>query len=94
MPSPESTPRKPAERSLSNEVQHSWDVSPQEAIAIQKKLAGLVIRENRINHVTRIAGVDVGLKEHTARLRCRTSDELDPVGPTDPGDVLQHTFLI
>lgn len=52
---------------ISNEVQHSWDVSPREAIAIQKKLAGLVIRENRINHVTRIAGVDVGVKEGIAR---------------------------
>ncbi|MEE9518161.1 MAG: deoxyribonuclease V [Candidatus Adiutricales bacterium] len=67
MPPSESTPRKPAEGSLSNEVQHSWDVSPREAIAIQKKLAGLVIRENRINHVTRIAGVDVGVKEGMAR---------------------------
>ena len=40
---------------------HSWDLTPQEAIAVQKHLAGKVIRksETDIGDVATVAGVDV-----------------------------------
>lgn len=39
---------------------HSWNLSPAEAVALQKRLAGEVIREDRLGPVRRVAGVDVG----------------------------------
>ncbi len=42
---------------------HPWDLSPQEARLLQKKLAGYVVRENRLGPVTMVAGVDVGLRD-------------------------------
>ena len=46
---------------------HPWDVSPAEAIAIQKRLAPLVERENRFDTINLIAGVDAGFPKDTAR---------------------------
>ncbi len=42
---------------------HSWDISPAEAIAIQKQLRGEVVREDRLGPVRHVAGVDVGFEE-------------------------------
>ena len=39
---------------------HSWDVTPAEAIAIQKRLATAVVAEDRLGDVSYVAGVDVG----------------------------------
>ena len=39
---------------------HAWDLAPQEALALQKKLARQVIRENRLGPVATVAGIDVG----------------------------------
>lgn len=41
-------------------VQHPWDLSTIEAVALQKRLAGAVVREDRLGPVRRVAGVDVG----------------------------------
>lgn len=41
---------------------HSWDVSPTEAVALQRELAGSVVREDRLGKVERIAGIDVGFE--------------------------------
>lgn len=41
-------------------LQHAWDVSPAEGIAIQKQLRELVICEDRLGEIKRVAGVDVG----------------------------------
>ena len=41
---------------------HSWDVTPEEAIAIQKRLRDQVIREDRLGIVRTVAGVDVGFE--------------------------------
>ena len=46
---------------------HDWDVTPTEAIAIQKGLAPLVERENRFGEIKLIAGVDAGFPKETAR---------------------------
>jgi deoxyribonuclease V len=39
---------------------HSWNLSTSEAVALQKRLATEVIREDRLGPVRRVAGVDVG----------------------------------
>jgi len=43
--------------------QHAWEVSPEEAIAIQQQLRSKVITEDQLGPVHLVAGVDVGLAE-------------------------------
>ncbi|ADE16562.1 Deoxyribonuclease V [Nitrosococcus halophilus Nc 4] len=42
---------------------HSWNVSPQEAVALQRRLAAQVITEDRLDQIHSVAGVDVGFEE-------------------------------
>lgn len=42
---------------------HPWDLSPQDALLLQAKLAGQVVRENQLETVTAVAGIDVGLQD-------------------------------
>lgn len=43
---------------------HPWDVSPAEAVAIQRQLAGRVERADRLPEVIRhVAGIDVGFED-------------------------------
>ncbi|PSJ22232.1 deoxyribonuclease V [Halomonas sp. ND22Bw] len=42
---------------------HDWNLSPSEAIALQKRLAGRVEHEDRLDTVRRIAGVDIGFEQ-------------------------------
>lgn len=42
---------------------HPWDVTPTEARAIQQRLRGEVITEDRLGEVRTVAGVDVGFEE-------------------------------
>jgi deoxyribonuclease V len=48
---------------------HSWDLTPREAVALQERLRGRVVREDRIGEVRAVAGVDVGYEDQgrTAR---------------------------
>jgi deoxyribonuclease V len=47
---------------------HSWDVTPEQAIAIQNKLRRHVVTENQPSSVNTVAGVDVGFPDpQTAR---------------------------
>ncbi len=39
---------------------HAWNLSPAEAIAVQRELRGQLILEDRLGTVRRVAGVDVG----------------------------------
>ena len=48
-------------------ITHEWNLSPKEAVAFQKKLADKVILENHLETVNTIAGVDVGIKNGTAK---------------------------
>ena len=43
---------------------HDWDVTPADAKAIQEKLRGRVDVRDRLAKVRRVAGVDVGFKDH------------------------------
>lgn len=42
------------------DLRHSWDVTPSEAIAIQRRLREALQCEDRFGAVARVAGVDVG----------------------------------
>jgi deoxyribonuclease V len=44
-------------------LQHRWDLTPAEAIAVQQRLRDRVIQEDRFTPPTRIAGVDVGFEQ-------------------------------
>ncbi len=48
---------------------HAWEVTPAEAIAIQKQLRGEVIREDQVGEVRLVAGVDVGFEENNTVTR-------------------------
>nr|AMP54130.1 endonuclease V [uncultured bacterium]AMP56265.1 endonuclease V [uncultured bacterium]AMP56318.1 endonuclease V [uncultured bacterium] len=48
---------------------HDWNLSPREAIALQRRLAGRVEREDRLGEVRRIAGVDIGFEQGGAITR-------------------------
>lgn len=50
-------------------IPHAWNVTPQEAIAIQQQLRGLVITRDELGEVHRVAGVDVGFKHQGAIAR-------------------------
>lgn len=39
---------------------HRWDLTPQEAMALQSRLAAEIVRENAFGPINRVAGVDVG----------------------------------
>ncbi|MGR4069146.1 deoxyribonuclease V [Halomonas sp. LR3S48] len=42
---------------------HDWNLSPEEAIALQKRMAGHIEREDRLAPVRHIAGVDIGFEQ-------------------------------
>ncbi len=46
---------------------HPWDVTPEEAVALQEKLRGLVRVEADLGPVRRVAGVDVSFRKERAR---------------------------
>jgi deoxyribonuclease V len=48
---------------------HPWDVTPGEARAIQNELREFVVLEDRIGHVTRVVGIDVGFEDQGAVTR-------------------------
>lgn len=48
---------------------HPWDVTPTEAIAIQKRLAPMVEIQDRFGSVSCVAGVDIGFEENGAVTR-------------------------
>ena len=48
---------------------HWWDVSPKEAVAIQRELCVQVVLTDWLGPVQRVAGIDVGFKERGAVAR-------------------------
>ncbi len=43
-------------------LDHPWDLSPSEAVALQKELAGQIERTDRFGEVRHVAGIDVGFE--------------------------------
>ena len=52
---------------------HPWTVTPAEARAIQERLRPLVIREDLVPEVRRVAGVDVGFEQQGRVVRAATA---------------------
>jgi deoxyribonuclease V len=50
-------------------IDHPWDLEPREAIALQNRLRGLIVCEDRFGPVSRVAGVDVGFEDEGATTR-------------------------
>lgn len=50
-------------------VPHSWDLGPSEAIALQRQMAGQVVREDRLGPVSFVAGVDMSANDRTGLAR-------------------------
>jgi deoxyribonuclease V len=50
-------------------LEHRWDVSPQEAVAIQERLRGAVITTDDLGDVRHVAGVDIGFAENNTVTR-------------------------
>ncbi|SFU04293.1 deoxyribonuclease V [Halomonas saccharevitans] len=48
---------------------HDWNLAPKEAIALQKRLTGRVEREDRLDSVRHLAGVDIGFEQDGAITR-------------------------
>jgi deoxyribonuclease V len=46
---------------------HAWDLSPTEAIALQKELSAQVIRETKLGSVATVAGIDASYRDGVAR---------------------------
>ena len=49
-------------KQISLQPASGWDLSPAEAVALQRELAPQVLREDRLGEVRRIAGIDVGFE--------------------------------
>jgi deoxyribonuclease V len=58
-----------AARSSTDVIAHRWDLTPAEAIALQRDLADRVVREDRIGKVRHVCGIDVGFEEDGAITR-------------------------
>lgn len=48
---------------------HAWDLSPGDAIQLQKKLAFQVIRQDQFDTINTVAGVDVGFEDNNCVTR-------------------------
>jgi len=48
-------------------VSHAWDLSPREAVALQRNLAGRIERRDRLDPVSLVAGIDVSVRGDLAR---------------------------
>lgn len=51
------------EELIVEELRHPWQVTPAQAIAIQKELADKVVASDDVGEVRYVAGVDVGFEE-------------------------------
>lgn len=50
-------------------IDHPWNLTPAEAIALQRALRGRIMTEDRLGPVQRVAGVDVGFEDQGAVTR-------------------------
>ncbi|MDQ2694001.1 MAG: deoxyribonuclease V [Pseudomonadota bacterium] len=54
---------------MTTALDHPWDLTPRQAIAVQQRLRRHVVVEDRLGTVRRVAGVDVGFEEQGAVTR-------------------------
>ena len=48
---------------MSRPLRHRWNLTPKDAVALQKRIAGRVMRDDDFGDVACVAGVDVGFEE-------------------------------
>lgn len=48
---------------LARPLTHRWDLTPKEAVALQRELAPLVEQTDRLGPIQRVAGIDVGFED-------------------------------
>ncbi len=48
---------------------HTWDLTPKEAIALQKQLCARIVHEDDVGEVHHVAGIDVGFEDGGATIR-------------------------
>lgn len=48
---------------MKSRLRHRWDVTPKEAVEIQKKLARKVVCEDKLGRIRHVAGIDVGFEK-------------------------------
>lgn len=68
--------------------QHPWDLSPRQAIQLQKDLQGYVITQDRLGPVRSVAGADVGFEANKRITRAAVVRLSFP-----ELDVLEHTIV-
>ena len=54
---------------MTQEPLHAWNLTPAQAVALQKELAQRIIREDRFGEVHTIAGVDMAINEQNGMAR-------------------------
>jgi deoxyribonuclease V len=54
---------------MSAHIEHAWNVTPEQAIAIQHQLRSQLIIEDRLDSVHLVAGIDVGFEDDGAVTR-------------------------
>src|SRR6266581_1554870 len=54
---------------MRNSPLHEWNIKQNEAIALQRELAKRVVREDRLDEVRHIAGVDMAINEESGMAR-------------------------
>jgi deoxyribonuclease V len=66
-----------------SDLDHRWDLTPREAIALQKQLAPRVVRSDGFRPVETVAGVDVGIVSRNTTTRAAVAvlsfPELEPI---------------
>jgi deoxyribonuclease V len=48
---------------MRSDLAHDWNLDPKGAIALQRRLRDLVVREDAMGRVERVAGIDVGFED-------------------------------
>lgn len=74
---------------------HSWNLTPKDAMVLQKKLAKNVIRKNRMPKIQTVAGIDVGIKGDIARAAIVVLNfpQLDIVEQTTATHKIQFPYI-
>lgn len=54
---------------MTQEALHSWNLTPEEAVALQRELAARIIREDTLGEVKLVAGVDMAINEQNNMAR-------------------------
>jgi deoxyribonuclease V len=78
---------------------HAWDLPPSEAQAVQRRLAGEVVAEDRLGEIRRVAGVDVGFPKRGDQEMARAAavllsyPDLTPLGESLVEEPVRYPYI-